>query len=567
MDALSSGEITALFLALGLLLATARVLGEVSRKIGFPSVLGEILAGVLWGPTVFGGLFPHGSALLFPMTGSQALVMDGLMTLGVTLFLMVAGLEVDLSTVWRQGKTALQIGVAGILFPFAVGFAAAWFFPRMLGSHLGADPVIFALFMATALSISALPVIAKTLMDLDLYRSDLGVMVIAAAVFNDIVGWIVFAVILGMMGTTHPLTIGQTIGLALGFALIMLTLGRFLIHRSLPWVQAHSTWPAGILAFALTLTLFSAAFTEWIGLHAIFGAFLAGVALGDSSHLRERSRAIIEKFISFIFAPLFFASIGLKVNFAANFDPLLVGTVLVIATIGKVLGCGLAGQAGGLPRNEAWAIGFGMNARGAMEIVLGLLALKYGIIGEKLFVALVVMALVTSLISGPMMQKLLHLKKPRRFTSFMTPKTFMNHIHANSRQEVITLLARAAAGAARLPEALVTEMVLNREALMPTGIGNGLAVPHAQVKDLAAPVVAVGLSREGIDFDAPDETPARIIFLILTPVQDPGAQVEILADIAATFRIREIREKALGVGTYTEFLALIRGGQGQGAPR
>jgi mannitol/fructose-specific phosphotransferase system IIA component (Ntr-type) len=402
-------------------------------------------------------------------------------------------------------------------------------------------------------------------MDLNLYRSDLGMLVVAAAVFNDLVGWIIFAVILGMLGTgaAHTLSIGQTIWLTLGFAFGMLTVGRWLIHRALPWVQAHLSWPGGVLGFALSLALVSAAFTEWIGIHAIFGAFLAGVALGDSRHLRERTRATIEQFVSFIFAPLFFASIGLKVNFVTHFDPLLVVTVLVIATLGKVLGCGVAGRMSGLARREAWALGFGMNARGAMEIILGLLALKYGMIGERLFVALVVMALVTSLLSGPLMQRVLHLKKTRRFTDFLTPRTFANHLNARSRLEAIAELADAAAGGTGLDPSDIRDGVLIREQLMATGIGNGLAVPHARLRGLAAPVVTVGLSTAGIDFDAPDGTPAHVIFLILTPVHDDGAQLEILADIATTFKVKEIREQAVNAATFLEFLALVRSGQGR----
>ncbi|HEY7745354.1 MAG TPA: cation:proton antiporter [Desulfuromonadales bacterium] len=563
MSTLTHSEITAMFLALGLLLASARLLGETARRFNLPSVLGEIMAGVLWGPTVFGAIAPAWSAYLFPLQGGGALALDGLMALAITLFLLVAGLEVDLSSIWRQGKTAINVGIAGIVGPFAVGFAAAWFLPRLMGREAGADPLIFSLFMATALSITALPVIAKTLMDLNLYRSDLGMLVVAAAVFNDLVGWIIFAVILGMLGTgaAHTLSIGQTIWLTLGFALGMLTVGRWLIHRILPWIHAHLSWPGGVLGFALSLALVSAAFTEWIGIHAIFGAFLAGVAIGDSKHLRERTRATIEQFVSFIFAPLFFASIGLKVNFLAHFDLLLVLTVLVIATLGKVLGCGLAGRLSGLARREALALGFGMNARGAMEIILGLLALKYGLIGERLFVALVVMALATSLMSGPLLQRVLHLKKPRRFTDFFTPRAFVNHLRSRSRLEAITELANAAAEVTGLDPAEICDGVLIREQLMATGIGNGLAVPHARLRGLAMPVVTVGLSCAGIDFDAPDGTPAHVIFLILTPVHDDGAQLEILADIATTFKVKEIREQAVGVATFTEFLALVRSGQ------
>ena len=559
MASLTSHEVAVLFLALGLLLATARLFAEIAKRFNQPMVLGEILAGVFWGPTIVGTLAPHLSSYLFPTQGGGALVLDGMMTLAITLFLLVAGMEVDLSTVWRQGKTAIAVSLAGIIGPFGVGFAAAWFFPQLIGGQAGGEnALVFALFIGTALSISALPVIIKTLMDLNLYRSDLGMLVVAAAVFNDLVGWIVFAVILGMIGKTNQFSIGMTIFLTLAFTGGMLTIGRWLINRSLPWIQAHSSWPGGILGFSLSLALFCAAFTEWIGIHAIFGAFIAGIALGDSRHLRERTRATIEQFVSFIFAPLFFAGIGLKVNFVKEFDLLLVITVLIIATLGKVIGCGLAGRMSGMARREAWALGFGMNARGAMEIILGLLALQYGLINERLFVALVVMALVTSLMSGPILQHVLRLKKTNRFTKFTSGRTFINRLKARSRVEAVAELAVVAASACGLEASEISDGAMLREQLMPTGIGNGIAVPHARMRGVTETIIAVGLSAAGIDFDSPDGRPAHVILLIITPAHDDGIQLEILSDIAKVFRNDDICNKIAGVESYTEFLALTR---------
>lgn len=560
MASLSAQEITAFLLSLAILLASARLLGEIAKRLNQPAVLGEILAGILLGPTLLGAVAPATSAFLFPLQGGGALAREGLMVLAITLFLLVAGMEVNLSSVWRQGRLALSVGTAGIVGPFAIGFGMAWWLPQQMGIAAGTDPLIFALFIATALSISALPVIAKTLMDLDLYRSDLGMMVIAAAVFNDLVGWIIFAVILGMLGTGggHALSVAGTIWMTLGFALFMLTWGRSLLHRVLPWVHAHTSWPGGVLGFALALALVCAAFTEWIGVHAIFGSFLAGVALGDSSHLRQRTRATIAQFVSFIFAPLFFAGIGLKVNFVAHFDLPLVLLVLVIACLGKVVGCGIGGRLAGMPSREAWALGFGLNARGAMEIILGMLALQYGVIDERLFVALVVMALATSLMSGPAMQWLLRLKKPRRFLDFLRPRAFFADLKAGTRDEAIDELSLALAGALGIDPQRVATAVRERERLMATGLGSGLAVPHARLEGLAGPAVGLGISREGIDFDAPDGRPANLVFLLLTPRNDDGSQLEILADIARTFRARHAREQALKAGSFTEFVGLMR---------
>jgi Kef-type K+ transport system membrane component KefB/mannitol/fructose-specific phosphotransferase system IIA component (Ntr-type) len=560
MERLTSYEITVMFLALGILLATARVFAEVAQRWHQPAVLGEIIAGMLLGPTVLGALAPEWSTWLFPMQGNNALVLEGLTTLAIALFLLVAGMEVDLSTMWRQGKAAATVGSAGLVVPFAVGFMAAWAMPWSLGWEGKLHPILFALFFATALSISALPVIARTLMDLNLYRSDLGMIIIAAAIFNDLAGWIIFAIILGMMEhqSGHGMGIVQTIGLTLVFAAGTLTIGRWLIHRVLPWIKAYTSWPGGVLGFSLALALLAAALTEYIGVHAIFGSFLVGVAIGDSSHLREQTRMVIHQFVSFIFAPLFFASIGLTVDFVRHFDIGLVLAVLVIACVGKVGGCGLGARWSGIPFHEAWALGFGMNARGAMEIILGLLALQFGVIHERLFVALVIMALVTSMLSSPMMQWFLGQKKGRTLGTYLAPRAFFNPLHAHGRYEAITTLAQGASTAANLDPEAVVAAVQYREQLMPTGVGHGVAVPHARVEGVTAPVVAVGLSRAGIDFDAADGLPAHLIFLLLTPPSDEGAQLDIITEITQLFENDHMRERALEVNSYTEFLALVK---------
>ncbi len=555
---MTSNDIVLLLTALGVLLAVARLFGEIAQHFHLTAVFGEILAGIVLGPTLLGLMAPEIGKTLFSPSGTGALVFEGIITLSVVLFLLVAGLEADISITWRQGKAVATMGISGIFFPSIIGFSVAWFFPDLLGRGAHADPLLFSIFIATALSISALPVIARILMDLDLYRSDLGMMITAAAIFNDLIGWITFAVILGMMGQENRhLSLMWTILLTIGFTLLTLTLIRKLIHRILPWIQAHTGWPGGQLGFTLSMTLLGAAFTEWIGVHAIFGAFMIGVAMGDTPHFRERIRALIDQFVSNFFAPIFFASIGLKLNFAVHFDLQMTLLVMVIACLGKILGCSLGGQMGGMPPREAWAIGFGMNARGAMEIILGLLALRFGIISESLFVALVIMAIATSLMSGPMMQRILRLKKPRRFYDFLPDQSIVR-LQAVDALGAIAELAEAVGTVDGLTSREIAEAVRKREQLVPTGIGNEVAAPHARLPGISQPVVVLGISRDGIDFQAPDGRPAQFIFLILTPSKDNGAQVEILADIARTFRRRDFRMAALAAKGMTEFLAVVK---------
>jgi Kef-type K+ transport system membrane component KefB len=235
----------------------------------------------------------------------------------------------------------------------------------------------------------------------------MGLLVVASAMVDDVIGWMIFSVILGMIGKGSDMPIWNTILLTLAFAAIMLTVGRGLLNRVLPWVNRKLAWPGGVLSLSLALCFLAAAFTEYIGIHAIFGAFIIGVALGDSEHFSERAKEIVHQFINNIFAPLFFVSIGLRVNFITNFDPLLTLIILAIAFTGKIVGAGLGTRLGGFSWRESLAAGFGLNARGAMEIILGLIALENGLINEKVFVSLVIMALVTSMSSGPLMKWIL----------------------------------------------------------------------------------------------------------------------------------------------------------------
>src|ERR1700740_3429187 len=199
MPHLAAHDVMTMFLALAVLLGTAKLAGEVMQKLDQPSVLGEIMAGILLGPTVLGQIKPNLYAFLFPATGNLPIVLDTVTTLGVVFFLLSAGLEIDLRSIFRQGRSAIAVSFCGVIIPFVFGFAAAGLFPRFLGAGEGADRLIFALFVGTALSISALPVIAKILMDLNLLRSEMGTVVMSSAMFDDLVGWILFSAILGMM--------------------------------------------------------------------------------------------------------------------------------------------------------------------------------------------------------------------------------------------------------------------------------------------------------------------------------------------------------------------------------
>jgi Kef-type K+ transport system membrane component KefB len=407
-------DLTTMFFALAVLLGAAKLAGELMQTLGQPSILGEISAGILLGPTVLGRFQPQWFGALFPSTGPVPTMIATVTTLGVVFFLLAAGLETKLRSLFRQGKRALLVSSFGLVFPFSIGFVVAGIFPHFLGAEAGANRLIFALFVGTALSISALPVIAKILMDFDLLQTELGAVVISSAMFDDLVGWILFGVVLGMIGTGHGAVL-RTVILVVLFVVLTLTLGRWLIAKIVPFIQANTSGRGAVLSLVFTLTLAAAGFAEYAGIHAIFGAFIGAVAIGDS--LDDAMAKDIRQIVTNVFAPFFFASIGLRVDFVANSDLRTILGLIAIACLGKILGASWGARLGGMDALSAWAVGFAMNARGAMEIVLSTLALRAGLIGNRMFVALVVMALFTSLISAPVIQEL-----TKRRTSTHTPQ-------------------------------------------------------------------------------------------------------------------------------------------------
>jgi Kef-type K+ transport system membrane component KefB len=404
MVRLGHADVVQLLVQLSVMLIAGRIFAEIARKLNQPAVIGEILAGILIGPTILGMVDPELFHSLFPVPSGAGTVLSGLVQIAVVMLLFIAGLEVDLHIVLQQGKQALSTSIFGLIIPFALGFVFPYSFPHFFGIANSDERLTFALFMGTAMAVSALPVIVRILMDLNLFKSRIGLLVVASAMVDDVVGWMIFSVILAMIGKGSDLPVWKTALLTLSFAALMLTIGRGLLNRLLPWVNRNLAWPGGVLSLSLALCFLAAAFTEYIGIHAIFGAFIIGVALGDSEHFSERAKEIVHQFINNIFAPLFFVSIGLRVNFFTNFDLSLTLIILAIAFLGKIAGAGIGTRLGGFTWRESLAAGFGLNARGAMEIILGLIALENGLIGEKVFVSLVIMALITSMTSGPLMR-------------------------------------------------------------------------------------------------------------------------------------------------------------------
>ena len=390
------------------MLGFALIFGQFMRRIKQPAVMGEMIGGIILGPTVFGLLAPGLFAWLFKSSADAALARDATIKLGMLFFLFVAGLETNISDLKRLGREALLIGLVGTLVPIVAGVAVVYGLPRAFwGEAVQAHFFAFALFVGMNLANSANPVLARILMDLGLLNGGIGTMCMTATIVDDLVNWTLFAIVLSdiapsgsVSATSLPMSI---VSVALVFVLI-LGVGRWLGPRTLRWLRGHVAWPSGFIAVTALVVLVAASITEGLGIHAFLGAFLVGAALGGQGDEHKEAHDVIMRFALAFFAPIFFISMGMTTNYITNFDWRLVLLILAVALASKLFGVLLGAKMARMPIDrDAWAIAFGLNARGATGIILAGVGLAAGVIDERIFVAIVVMALVTSILAGPMM--------------------------------------------------------------------------------------------------------------------------------------------------------------------
>jgi Kef-type K+ transport system membrane component KefB len=334
---------------------------------------------------------------------------DGIIQFGLLLFLFVAGLEVELKHWAGQKRTIALTSLLGVSIPFLAGVASVLLWPGLWQLSGERGEWVGPLFVGTILSISALPVIARILIDLDLIKTSFGAVVLAAASMDDLIGWALFGVILSQFGVGRQAGGGwlSNIALVAALSVLIFSIGTASGRRVLKWITHRVGQPGSYVQLMLIVVLLAAAVAEWIGTHAIFGAFLVGVAMARTSEPSRQAHAALRSITLEFFVPLYLVSIGLRTNFATNFDLLLVAVVLVVATFGKLAGAATGAWLGGRPVREAFAIGFALNARGAMGIVLTTVALDFDLITERVFVALIFMAVATSAIGAAVIPKLI----------------------------------------------------------------------------------------------------------------------------------------------------------------
>ncbi len=407
----SEHQLLIFWLQLFALLLAARLLGAAMRVIGQPAVIGELAAGLLLGPSVLGQLAPAAHAWLFPDDPLQRSLLAGPAWIGVFLLLILTGLETDLALIRRLGRAAARVALGSLLIPVAAGIALGIGLP---GSFVGGDTErsVFALFMGTALGISALPVIAKILSDLDLMRRNVAQLLLAAAMANDVAGWILLGVVAGLAqsGSLDGVRLALTVAGLVVFLGLAGTLGQRGVDALLRVARVRGWGLSGSLTVILLVALGAGSLTHALGLEAVFGAFVAGIVIGRSRFHDADVFPHLDGITRSFFAPLFFASAGLRVDLSLLGDPEVLrwgALVVLAASASKAIGAGLGAASAGLPRREGLALGIGLNARGAIEIVVATVGLSLGVLNERSYTLIVLMALLTSMMAPPLLRLVL----------------------------------------------------------------------------------------------------------------------------------------------------------------
>jgi K+:H+ antiporter len=400
-----------LLLALFVVVAVARLMGSLLALTGQPPVVGEIVAGILLGPSLLGRLFPRGETFLFPpgVTDHLGVVAQ----LGVIAFMFLVGLELDLGQLRSHSRSLLMISHASIVAPFSLGVSLAlYLYPRYAPPHVAFG--VFALFCGVALSVTAFPVLARILTDRGLKGTPLGDLALGCAAADDASAWCLLALVTGVARAEAGGGVMTTV-LAVLYVVVTLLVVRPFLVRLARRVEGDGSLSKGTMTVVVASVLLSALATEWIGIHALFGAFFLGALVPHHSRLARDLADHLGDFVVVVLLPAFFALTGLRTELGlldslADVQDLVL--VVVVASAGKFGGAFLSGRLTGLSRRDASMLGVLMNTRGLMELIVLNVGLELGVLSPRLFAILVLMAIVTTAGTTPMVRRLMRTAEP-----------------------------------------------------------------------------------------------------------------------------------------------------------
>ncbi|WP_249713916.1 cation:proton antiporter [Rhizomonospora bruguierae] len=403
---ISAHPLLTFLLQVGLLLLLALCFGRLATRMGLPAVVGELLVGVLLGPSLLAHVAPAVSGWLFPAGAEQFHLLDAVGQLGVLLLVGVAGMQMDVDMIRRRGVAAAGISAGGLAIPFGLGIALGF---ALSGSLMPADtdPLVFALFMAVAMGVSAIPVIAKILLDMRMVHRNIGQLVLTAGMVDDAFGWVMLSIVSALATTgLHPGDVVTSVVSVVAVVTVAVTVGRPLARAGFR-LAGRGTDPAPTVALATTMIVLAAVTTHALGLEAVFGAFVCGILIGSVIGPDHARLAPLRTVVVSVLAPIFFATAGLRMDLTSLWHPRVLAAgllVLAVAILGKFAGAYLGARLSRFSHWEGLALGAGLNARGVIEVVVAMAGLRLGILTVQAYTIVILVAIVTSLMAPPVLR-------------------------------------------------------------------------------------------------------------------------------------------------------------------
>lgn len=401
-----TGASEALFLVqIMILVVVGRLLGEVMVRLGQPSIMGQIIGGILLGPSIFAVIAPGAHTALFPDGEAQKAMADAVAQLGILFLLLLAGMETDLGLALKLRRAAAGVSLTGIVLPFALGFALGELVPATLLPDPDAR-LVTSLFLGTALSISSVKIVASVVREMDFMRRNVGQLIVASAIIDDTVGWVIIAVTFSIAQSGHVdlTTLAKSVVGTVAFMALSFTVGRRIVFEIIRWTNDKFKSDLPVLSAIIAIMGTMAIITNAIGVHTVLGAFVAGILVGQSPILTKQIEGQLRGLTTALFMPVFFGLTGLSTDLSVLGEPsiaLLAAGLIVIASVGKFAGAFAGAKVSGFTNAEAIALGCGMNARGSTEVIVASIGLSVGVLDERLFSVIVAMAVVTTMAMPP----------------------------------------------------------------------------------------------------------------------------------------------------------------------
>lgn len=560
MKFLTEHNLMIFLLQFAILLGVSKLAGLLFERFKQSTITGEVLVGLLLGPAIFGKWLPQYQGWLFPRDPLQISMLETIAWFGNFYLLMETGLDVNFSRIWKQKGQALTISLTDLIVPILIAFIPIY----LIGDAHLVDPsrrLIFTLFISTIMTISALPVAIRVMYDLNILKSDTGFLIISALTINDLIGWVVFTIILGAFSQTKldlPVIL-RLIFLTLGFTVLSLTLLRKWVDRAMTFIHERYGGDTGLkTTFVFITGMLFGAVTLGIGIHSLFGFFIAGIVLGEARHFSQNDRHVMNRMVHSIFVPVFFANIGLHLDFIKSFNWQLVLLLTVVGIAARYIGAWIGARLARQGRADLQTIAICHTAGGEMHIMVAILALSAGLITQQIFVAIVVASIISTVVFGPWLAAALKRKRQGLLDVVLGSDAVILDADFSAKEELLEAISQRIAAKARLrPEDVLSGLQL-REEQMVTSVGKGIAFPHARLQGIRHPMIWVVKNKAGLEWDSPDSLPVRWVFIIITPEENHDAQLHILRMLSKTLQDKELFRKLEEAGEADTVWAAIK---------